>query len=103
MSSTAVDKLGVVGKISKLVNVSLQQTFNGIPLRKSRYRGSFPSDNNPTPDKDTFAIVITQPSNIKGEHWIMIASSLQILFFADSLGRKKHSLLEQQSKQMVPK
>ena len=37
-----------------------------------------------------------------GEHWIMIAKCRQILFFADSLGRKKHSFLKQHYEQMMP-
>ena len=41
MSSVAVDKFGVVGKIFKKDNVSLQQIFNRIPLFKYRYCGSF--------------------------------------------------------------
>ena len=32
MSSVAVDKFGVVGKTSKMDNVSLQQRINRIPL-----------------------------------------------------------------------
>ena len=32
----------------------------------------------------------------------MIANSRQILYFADSLGRKKYSFLKQQSKQVMP-
>ena len=75
MSSLAVDKFGVVGKTSKLDNVSLQQIINRIPLLKYQYRGSSPSDYVPTLDNDTFAIINTQPSNMQGEHWIMIANS----------------------------
>ena len=85
MSSVAVDKFGVVGKTSKMDNVSLQQTINRIPLLKYRYRGSFPSDYVPTLDNDTFAIINTQPSNMQGEHWIMIANSRQKLFFLQTL------------------
>ena len=102
MSSVAVDKFGVVGKTSKMDNVSLQQIINRIPLIKYRYRGSFPSDYVPTLDNDTFAIINTQPSNMQGEHWIMIAKSCQKLYFADSLGRKKYSFLKQQYEQMMP-
>ena len=40
------------------------------------------------------------PSNMQGEHWIMIANSRQKLFFADSLGRP--SFLKQHYKQMMP-
>ena len=69
-------------------NVPLQQKINGIPLIKYRYRGSFPSDYVPTLDNDNFAIINAQPSNMQGEHWIMIANSRQNLYFADSLRRK---------------
>ena len=89
-------------KTSKLDNVALQQIINRIPLLKYRYRGSFPSDYVPTLDKDTFAIINTQPSNMQGKHWIRIANSCQKLFFADSLGRKKYSFLKQQYEQMMP-
>ena len=75
-------------KASKLDNVSLQQIINRIPSMKYRYRGSFPYDYVPTLDNDTFAIINTQPINMQGEHWIMIANSCQKLYFADSLGRK---------------
>ena len=83
-------------------NVSFQQLINRIPLLKYRYRGSFPSDYVPTPDNDTFAILNTHPSNMQNEHWIMIANSREILFFADSLGRKNYSLLKQHYEQMMP-
>ena len=39
---------------------------------------------------------------MQGEHWIMIANSRQILYFADSLGRKKYSFFKQQYEQMMP-
>ena len=103
MSSVAVDKFGVVGKqTSKMDNVSPQQIINRIPLLKYRYRGSFHSDYVPTLDNDTFAIINTQPSNMQGEHWIMIANSRQKSFFADSLSRKKYRFLKQQYEQMMP-
>ena len=82
--------------------VSLQQLFNRIPLLKYRYLGSFPSDYVPTLDNDTFAIINTQPSNMHGEHWILIAKFRQKLYFADLLGRKKYSFLKQQYEQMMP-
>ena len=100
MSSVAGDKFGVVGK--NKMDVSLQQIINRIPLLKYGYRDSFPSDFVPTIDTDTFAIINTQPSIMQGEHWIMIANSCQILYFADSLGRKKYSYLKQQYEQMMP-
>ena len=102
MSSVAVDKFGLVGKTSKMDNVSLQQLTNRISLLKYRYRGYFPSDYVPTLDGDTFANINTQPSNMQGEHWIMIAKSRQILFFQDSLGRKKYNFLKQQYEQIMP-
>ena len=102
MSSVAVDNLVLLEKTSKMVNVSLQRVFNRIPLLKYRYRGSFPSDYVPTLDNDTFAIINTQPSNMQGEHWILIAKSRHKLYFADSLGRKKYSFLKQNYEQMMP-
>ena len=78
-------------------NVSLQQTINRIPPLMYRHRGSFPSDYVPT-----FDIINTQPSNMEGEHWIIIANSRQKLYFADSLGRKKYSFLKQQYEQLIP-
>ena len=39
---------------------------------------------------------------MQGEHWIMIANSRQMLYFADSLGRKKYSFLKQLYEQMMP-
>ena len=52
-------------------NFALQQIINRI---KFRYLGSFPSDYVPNLDIGTFAIINTQPSNMQGEHWIMIAN-----------------------------
>ena len=89
-------------KTSKIDNVSLQQIIDRIPTLKNRYRGSFPSDYIPNLDNDTFAIINTQPSNMQGEHWKMIANSCENLYFADSLGRKKYSFLKQQYEQMMP-
>ena len=39
---------------------------------------------------------------MQGEHWIMIAIFRRELYFADSLGRKKYSLLKKHYKQMMP-
>ena len=83
-------------------NFALQQIINRIPLVKFRYLGSFPSDNVPLLDNDTFAIINTQPSNMQGEHWIMIAKFRHELYFAVSLGRKKYCFLKQNYKQMMP-
>ena len=84
-------------------NFALQQIINRILLLKFRYLGSFPSDYVPTLDNDTFAIINTQPSNMQGEHWIMIANSQHELYFADSLVRRRYSCLSNQHyKQMMP-
>ena len=83
-------------------NIALQQSINRILLLKFRYLGSFPSEYVPTLDNDTFPIISTLPSNMQGEHWIMIANSHQKLYFADSLGRKTYSFLKQQYDQMMP-
>ena len=64
--------------------------------------GTFPSDYVPTLDNDTLAFINPQPSNMQGEHWIMIANSRQKLYVADSLGRKKYSFLKQHYEQMMP-
>ena len=84
-------------------NFALQQIINRIPLLKFRYLDLFPSDYVPTLDNDIFAIIKTQPSNMKGEHWIMIAKFRHKLYFADSLGCKGYSFLNNQNyKQMMP-
>ena len=88
-------------KLSKLEKVSLKQKSSGSPLLKYRYRGSFPSGYVPTLDNDTFAIKNRQPSNMQGDHWILIAGFCQELYCADSLTRP--SLLKQQHKQIMPK
>ena len=82
---------------------ALRQIIKRIPPFKFRYLGSFPSDHVPTLDNDTFAIINTQPSNMQGEHWIMIANFRHELYFADSLGCKGYSFLNNQHyKQMMP-
>ena len=84
-------------------NFALQQIINRIPLLKFRYLGLFPSDYVPTLYNDTFAIINTQPSSMQGEHWIMIAKLRHELYFADSLGCKEYSFLNNQHyKQMMP-
>ena len=61
-------------------NFALQQNINRILLLNFRYLGSFPSDYLPTLDNDTIAVINTQPSNMPGEHWIMIANLRNELF-----------------------
>ena len=75
----------------------MQQIINRIPLLKIRYLGSFPSDNVPTLDNDT--IINKQPSNMQGEHWIMIAIFRHDFCFADSLERKGCSFLNNNNQQ----
>ena len=89
----------------KMDNIALQQSVNGILLLKFRYLGSFPSDYVPNLDNDNFAVINTQPSKIQGEHWILIANFRHELYFADSLGCKVYSFLnnnKQHYKQMMP-
>ena len=102
MSSVAADKIGVVGKKPERDKVSLQQILNLIPPLKYRYRGFFPSEYVQTLHNDTFATINTQPSKMKGENHAMIANFLQMLSFADSLGRKKYSFLKKQYERMMP-
>ena len=72
-------------------------------LLKFRYIGSFPLDYVPTLDNDNFAIINRQPSNMEGEHWIMIANFQHKLYFADSLGCKGYNFLNNHHyKQMMP-
>ena len=86
MSSVAVDKIGVVGKMFEMDNTSLNQIVNRILLLKYRYVGSFPSDVVPNLPNDTFVIINTQPSKTPGEPWRMMAKFHHELYFADSLG-----------------
>ena len=97
MSSIAVDDFGVVGRISKMDDVSLQQTFHRINYR---YRSYFPSVCVPTLDNDNFAIIITLPTDLQGEHLMKFANTRHKLSLADSLERP--SFFNQQCKEMVP-
>ena len=85
-------------------NFVLQQIINRIPLLNFRYFSSFPSDNVSTFENDTFAFISTNPSNMQGEHWIMIANFRHDLYFADSLGCKRYSVLNnnQHHQQLMP-
>ena len=89
--------------LKKLFNrdkISLQQMMNRISLLKYQHLGSFPSGYVPTLDKDNFAFIKTQPSNMQGEHWIKIANSRHKFHFAVTPGRP--SFFKQQYKQMIP-
>ena len=84
-------------------NFDLQQNIYRILLLKFRYLGLSPSDYVPTLDNYTFAIINTQPSSMQGEHWIMFANFRHELYFADSLGCKRYSFLNNQHhKQLMP-
>ena len=71
-----------------------------ITLLKYRYFGSLLSDYVPTLDNDTFAITKTQPSNMQGDLWNMIANSRYKMYFVNSVGRP--SFFKQQSEQVMP-
>ena len=89
-------------KKSKMDYVSVKEILNRILLLKYGYFGSFASDCVPILDNDTVAIIITQPSNLQGEHGIKITNYRHTLFFADSLARKKYNFLKQHYKQIIP-
>ena len=102
MSSVEVDKFGVFRK-----NIYKGKSFSPAkiqpyPAVQILYRGFFPCDFVPTRENDTFAKRKTQPSNMQGEHWIMLAKYRQISFLADSLGGKKYSFLQQHYQQILP-
>ena len=100
MSSGAVDKFDVVGK--KLKWIKFLSSKQSIVSHYSRNGTVVTADYDLTHDNDTFAIINTQPSNLQGEQWIMIANLRQKLYFPDSLGRKKYNFLKQQYEQTMP-
>ena len=84
-------------------NFVLQQIINRKLLLKCWYLGSFPSDYVPNLDNDTIGIINTQPSNMQGEHWIMIANFRHEFYFGDSLGCKGYIFFNNQHyRQMMP-
>ena len=83
-------------------NVALRQLVNRIPLLKYQYIGSFLCDYVRTLPNDTFAIIITQPNNMQGEHWIKIAKHRNQLYFADSLGHQDYNFLRKNYQGMIP-
>ena len=72
-------------RIFEMDNTSLEQIVNRITLVNYWYIGSFPSDFVPNLPIERFAIIIAQPSNTPGEHWIVTAKFHHELFPADSL------------------
>ena len=89
-------------KTSKTDNISLQQIINRILLLTYGYQDSFPSEYVPTLDNDTLSTINTQPSNVQDAQWILIANCCQKLYFPDSHGRKKYSIIKLQYEQMTP-
>ena len=81
---------------------SIKQKINLIPLLKCWYLGSFSSDYVPILPNETFAIINTQPTNMQGKHWILIANSCHKTYFVDSLGRQVYSFFKQQDEQIMP-
>ena len=73
--------LVLLERISKMDEVSIQQSLNRNQRLKYRYLGSFFSDCVPTLDNDTFAIINTQPRIIQGEHWIITANIRHKMYF----------------------
>ena len=105
ISLVAVDKFGVVIKNIRetiMDNVALRQIINRIPILKYRYIGVFPCGYVPTLPNDRFAVINTQPSNMQGEHWIMIAKLRHQFYFADSFGRKDFNFLRKSYKRLIP-
>ena len=75
--------------IAKKDNFSFLQINERIPELRFKYMGSYPSDTVPQLTKYFFAIINSDPSDGRGEHWIMIARLDKSYFFADSLGRRR--------------
>ena len=96
-------KLVLWERIFEMGNTS-EQIFNIIPLVKYRDIGSFPSVFVPTLPNDTFVIISTQPSNMPGEHWIMITINPQVMYFANPFGLYVKNCLfpKQKCRQMIP-
>ena len=80
-------------------NIFLQQTINRLLSLKYQFLGSFPSNFAPIPHDETFASIITPPSKMQGEHWIMISSSRPYLHVSKCLECEKYSFFKQQYKQ----
>ena len=95
--------LVLLGTISNLDSVSLQQIIKCIRLFKYRYLDSFLWNSVPTFPNATFAVLNTEPSNMQGAQWIMIAKYPHNLYFAESCGREKYRFLKQHYKRMIPK
>ena len=62
---------------SEIDDVSFQRIISSIPLLKFRHSDSVFSGYVPSLDKDAFAFINTQPVNMQGDHWIIIANSRQ--------------------------
>ena len=84
-------------------SVSIEQILRRIPELWYKYLGTFSADSVPHLPKFTFAIVNNQPSNERGEHWIMIARTVNEYFYADSLGKpqRKYPFLRKKYHRMI--
>ena len=71
-------------EISRLVNLS--------PVLKYRFEGCRPLDQISAARRGTFQIVNTEKTGSFGEHWLLIARSLdgKTVYFYDSFGRPLH-------------
>ena len=59
-------------------NFSLLQIIERFSELRFKYMGSYPSDIVPQLSKYTLAIINSDPSNDRGEHWIMIPQQKKI-------------------------
>ena len=102
----AVDNLVLLEILSEMhygfyLTLSIHQEINSVPLVEYWYSGSFSFEYYLTSPNGTNAIEKEQPSKMQGEHWILIAKSSHILFFAESLGFKNYNFLKQHYKQLM--
>ena len=79
MSSAAVHKFGIVEN-----GMRCSKKINKFPFFNYRYLGSIPSDCLPTLLNSSFAIINTEPSNMKAKHRRLIANSRHKLNFAET-------------------
>ena len=80
--------------------VSLKQIIERIPELCYKYVGSFPCDKIPNLPNYSFAIINNQPSGFAGEHWIMVARTMDKFYYADSLG-EKYKFLDKKYRPMI--
>ena len=83
-----------------MYSVSLKQIIERIPGLCYKYVGSFPCDKIPNLPNYSFAIINNQPSGFAGEHWIMVARTMDKFYYADSLG-EKYKFLDKKYRPMI--